>query len=115
MGLMTLFINIASATENQDGFKVPFTYGQGKNLFEKNCSSCHGEWGKGTSIGPPLMHQFYVSSHHGDKAFYNAALNGARAHHWKFGDMPPVPGIDRAALDKIIPYIRWLQVQNGFR
>ena len=115
MGLMTLIINTASATENQEGFKVPFSYGLGKNLFENNCSACHGKWGKGSPIGPPLMHQFYRPSHHPDSLFNRAALDGARAHHWKFGDMPPAPGVDRAKLDKIIPYIRWLQEQNGIR
>ncbi|MCH8106215.1 MAG: cytochrome c [Proteobacteria bacterium] len=115
LGLIVLFFNPAYATASQDGFKVPFAYGLGKNLFAKNCSGCHGKWGKGTPNGPSLMHPVYVSSHHGDQAFYRAALNGVRSHHWKFGDMPPVPGIDRATLNKIVPYIRWLQQKNGIK
>lgn len=103
------------AASDATGFKVPFQYGLGKNLFETNCSTCHGTWGKGTEIGPPLMHQFYKPSHHDDTAFYRAALTGTRAHHWKFGDMPAVPGVNRKNLSKIIPYIRWLQQKNGIR
>ncbi len=114
-GLIALFINTAGATTIQEGFKVPFSYGLGKNLFAKNCSACHGKWGKGTPTGPPLIHSFYVSPHHTDDAFYRAALSGVSAHHWKFGDMPAVPGIDRVALGKIIPYIRWLQDKEGVK
>lgn len=92
--------------------EVPFEYGLGMSLYQDNCGSCHGAWGDGGEQGPPLMHKLYVPSHHGDEAFYRAALQGARAHHWKFGDMPPVEGISRRALDRIIPYIRWLQREN---
>jgi hypothetical protein len=59
-----------------------------------------------------LIHNFYKPSHHGDEAFYHAALNGAKAHHWKFGNMPPVEGIKRKDVTKIISYIRWLQKSN---
>lgn len=103
------------ATESETGFKVPFQYGLGKSLFEADCTSCHGTWGKGTEKGPPLMHRLYIASHHGDAAFYRAALTGTRAHHWKFGDMPAVEGMTREKMDKIIPYIRWLQEKNGIK
>jgi hypothetical protein len=106
---------IGYATENEAGFKVPFQHGLAKNLYEESCASCHGTWGKGTDKGPPLMHRLYVASHHGDAAFYRAALSGARAHHWKFGDMEAVPGITREKMDRIIPYIRWLQQKNGIQ
>jgi mono/diheme cytochrome c family protein len=101
------------AAENETGFKVPFQYGLGKNLFEASCSECHGKWGKGADKGPPLMHRFYIASHHGDAAFYQAALTGTRAHHWNFGDMPAVAGMTREKMGKIIPYVRWLQQKNG--
>ena len=96
-------------------FRVPFKYALGKNLYEKNCSSCHGVTGNGTDKGPPFMHKIYEPSHHGDEAFYRAAINGVKAHHWKFGDMPPVQGIERRDVGKILPYLRWLQRQNGIK
>ena len=114
LGLVLLSTSAHAAT-GDTGFKVPFQYGLGKNLFEKNCSLCHGTRGKGSEVGPPLMHQFYIPSHHDDSAFYRAALTGTRAHHWKFGDMKPVPGISRKDMDNIIPYLRWLQQKHGFQ
>lgn len=107
--------NGISAQSTTKELRVPFKYALGKNLFEKNCSSCHGVSGKGTDKGPPFMHKIYEPSHHGDEAFYRAALNGVKAHHWKFGDMPPVPGIERRDIDKILPYLRWSQRQIGIK
>jgi len=59
------------------------------------------------------MHGFYKPSHHGDPAFYRAALKGVQAHHWRFGNMPPVPGATRKDVDVLLPFIRWLQRENG--
>jgi hypothetical protein len=69
---------------------VPFSMGLGQSLYREKCGSCHGTWGDGSDKGPPLMHKLYVPSHHGDKSFYRAAMQGVQAHHWPFGDMPPV-------------------------
>lgn len=107
-----IFLSPLSAGAAKTDLNVPFKYALGKSLFSENCSQCHGTWGKGTDNGPPLMHKFYLPGHHGDKAFYRAALKGVRSHHWNFGDMPPVPGISNRALDKIVPYIRWLQKET---
>ncbi len=93
--------------------KVPFKYGFGKNKFQKMCGQCHGQWGNGSEQGPPLMHPFYKPSHHGDGAFYSAALRGVRAHHWQFGNMPAVSGATEKDMSSIIPFIRWLQRENG--
>jgi len=99
-----------------EGFIVPtFTAEQqlGQNNFTKYCAACHGDYGLGTDSGPTFMHRVYEPNHHGDGAFYNAALNGIRAHHWKFGDMPPVEGISEAEIGPIVAYIRALQKANG--
>lgn len=93
--------------------QVPFKHGLGKNRFQKMCGQCHGQWGNGSEQGPPLMHPFYKPSHHGDQAFYSAALRGVRAHHWQFGNMPPVSGATEKDMSSIIPFIRWLQRENG--
>lgn len=110
--LMFVVTPVPGATDKPE-FNVPFNLGLGKSLFEENCSSCHGTWGDGSDKGPPLMHKLYVPSHHGDQAFYRAAMKGAKAHHWPFGDMSPVEGISKRAMDNIVPYVRWLQQQNG--
>ncbi len=86
---------------------------QGKALFEENCSVCHGSAGDGTTQGPPLVHIIYEPSHHADVAFILAARNGVQAHHWRFGDMPPLPGVTDQTVLEIVGYIRWLQRQVG--
>lgn len=88
---------------------IPFRYAKGLVLFERNCSSCHGVSMMGTDKGPPLMHSFYKPSHHGDSSFYRAGLKGVKAHHWNFGDMPPVPGMSESKMKNIVPYIRFYQ------
>jgi len=93
--------------------RVPFKFGVGMKKFRNMCSKCHGEWGEGSDQGPPLMHDFYKPSHHGDPAFYNAALKGVKAHHWKFGDMPRVEGATAKDVERILPFVRWLQKENG--
>jgi mono/diheme cytochrome c family protein len=63
------------AAENNDSIQVPFRLAKGQMLFEKNCSSCHGVDLNGSDKGPPLLHPYYIPSHHGDASFYNAALH----------------------------------------
>jgi hypothetical protein len=43
---------------------------------------------------------------HGDQAFLMAAQNGVRAHHWPFGDMPPVEWLTVSDLGNILANIR---------
>lgn len=64
-------------------------------------------------VAPPLVHKIYEPSHHGDQAFFLAAKQGVRAHHWRFGDMPPVEGITDPEIERIVTYIRTLQRANG--
>ena len=85
----------------------------GEIAFNDNCSACHGKNAAGTENGPPLIHKIYEPNHHGDISFTMAANNGVRAHHWRFGDMPPVNGITEAKIHWITAYVRELQVANG--
>lgn len=86
---------------------------KGKVLFEKNCASCHGADLRGTSKGPAMLHPFYVPGHHSDIAFQVAAKYGSRAHHWQFGDMPPVPTVTPDDVAHITVYIRAEQRKVG--
>ncbi len=92
--------------------EIPFKLARGQMLYEENCSSCHGLQLDGTDKGPPLVHPFYKPSHHGDKAFYRAALQGTKQHHWNFGDMKPVAGMTPNKMDSLLPYIRYYQQQK---
>ncbi len=86
----------------------------GEVAYNANCASCHGANGAGQDgVAPPFVHRVYEPNHHGDGAFFVAVQNGVRAHHWSFGDMPPVQGVSRAEVGQIITYIRTLQRANG--
>ena len=86
----------------------------GEKLFDAKCATCHGRNAAGQDgVAPPLVHKIYEPNHHADISFQQAAKYGVRAHHWRFGNMPPVPGVDEADLSKIIEYVRELQRANG--
>lgn len=85
----------------------------GEALFNATCAECHGPNAAGTNLGPPLIHDIYNPGHHSDQAFYLAAANGVRAHHWNYGDMPAQPQVSREEVTQIIRYIRELQEANG--
>ena len=86
----------------------------GKVAFEAKCAVCHGVNAAGQDgIAPPLVHKIYEPSHHGDAAFLLAAKNGVRAHHWRFGNMPPVEGVTDGDVKMIVDYVRELQRANG--
>lgn len=89
--------------------------GQGETYYNAVCASCHGANAAGQDgIAPPLVHRIYEPSHHGDAAFFLAARNGVRAHHWKFGNMPAVEQpLTDAELGAIVAYVRELQRANG--
>lgn len=89
---------------------------RGKLLFDRSCARCHGRNAAGNEgAGPPLIHVIYEPGHHSDEAIRRAVAVGVRRHHWRFGDMPPVPGLKRDDVRKIIAYIRELQRANGIR
>ncbi|WP_068117889.1 c-type cytochrome [Tropicimonas marinistellae] len=86
----------------------------GKTGFDAKCAACHGENAAGQNgVAPPLVHKIYEPSHHGDVSFQLAAKNGVRAHHWKFGNMPPVDDITDGEVAYITLYVRELQRENG--
>ncbi|AUR01478.1 Cytochrome C oxidase, cbb3-type, subunit III [Shimia marina] len=86
----------------------------GKLAYDAKCAVCHGANAAGQDgVAPPLVHKIYEPSHHGDAAFLLAAKNGVRAHHWRFGNMPPVEGVTDGDVKMIIVYVRELQRANG--
>ena len=85
----------------------------GQARFSLKCAGCHGAAADGTDQGPPLIHRIYEPGHHGDYAFVMAVRNGVRAHHWRFGNMPPVAGVDDREIRLITRFIREVQRANG--
>ena len=115
-----LLILSRSATEETPGVTVQVTPAAlseageaGEALFEATCMECHGPNAAGTNLGPPLIHDIYNPGHHSDQAFYLAAANGVRAHHWPYGDMPAQTQVSREEVGLIVRYIRELQEANG--
>lgn len=94
---------------------TPAAHLTGERRYDERCASCHGARGAGTPQGPPLVHRIYRPGHHADQAFRLAVARGVAAHHWRFGDMPPVPGVAPGEVDAIVAYVRWLQGEAGIR
>lgn len=86
---------------------------RGAGVFAANCVACHGENAAGSDRGPPLVHKIYEPSHHGDRSFLMAVRNGVRRHHWRYGNMPPQPGVSNRQAAQIVTYVRELQRANG--
>ncbi|MCL4798927.1 MAG: c-type cytochrome [Burkholderiales bacterium] len=86
---------------------------KGGRLYQEKCASCHGKDLRGTPQGPPQIHVYYVPNHHGDAAYQIAVRNGVRQHHWRFGDMPPVPGLTPEDVGHIIAFVRREQKKAG--
>lgn len=86
----------------------------GSALYAEHCASCHGTDLRGTDLGPSHRSVVYEPGHHPDDAFRSAVANGVRAHHWSFGDMPPVPGLSPAEVDAIIEHVRETQRAEGY-
>ncbi|MBI4714617.1 MAG: cytochrome c [Nitrospirae bacterium] len=118
LGLMVLYAGAGEAL-GEEGEKAasaapaPKAFQKGESLYNGKCASCHGTRGVGTDQGPPFVSRIYEPNHHGDEAFQRAVQIGVRPHHWNFGPMPPVPGLNREETTAIIGYIRWFQRPAG--
>lgn len=88
---------------------------KGESLYLSHCQACHGTAGKGTDQGPPLVHRIYRPNHHSDMSFYKAVQRGTLSHHWRFGNMPPLPAVTPEDTSNIILYIRKLQAAAGMK
>ncbi len=86
----------------------------GRRVYNNVCATCHAPNAVGQAgVAPPLIHKIYEPSHHGDESFQRAVALGVRAHHWPFGNMPPIDGLSRADVKYIIHYLREIQRENG--
>jgi mono/diheme cytochrome c family protein len=105
---------LATACGGDDGDTRRASPNDGAVLYAENCASCHGGDLRGTDTGPSHLSVVYEPGHHPDDAFRSAIADGVRAHHWGFGDMPPVPGLSTAEVDAIIEYVRDVQQDQGY-
>ena len=86
----------------------------GADLYAANCAECHGTDLRGTDKGPSHLSEVYEPNHHADGAFLFAVQAGSRAHHWSFGDMPPVEGLSTEDVEAIVAFVREQQRIEGF-
>lgn len=105
---------MTGATKFDIPVQDPTLVAEGEPLYQAYCASCHGADLRGTTVGPSQLSVVYQPGHHPDAAYVLAALNGVRAHHWRFGDMPPIPGLSQDDMDRIIAFIRENQRIQGF-
>ncbi|HYD63285.1 MAG TPA: cytochrome c [Noviherbaspirillum sp.] len=119
---LAAFCSLAASAATAQSMKIPKPSeglmpnpARGKSLFTANCASCHGADLKGSAKGPPMLHKVYEPSHHSDAAFQLAVKQGVRAHHWQFGDMPPVPGLSPDDVAHITAFIRLEQRKTGIQ
>ncbi len=87
---------------------------QGADLYAATCAECHGADLRGTDEGPSFLSPVYNPNHHSDDNFRLAVQIGARQHHWRFGNMPPVEGLSEADVEAIIAFVREQQAIRGF-
>ena len=106
-------IPLATQSSKAPGPDLSDTALAGKQVFNANCSACHGSDVMGSAAGPPLIDRIYEPGHHADFSIRNAVRNGVPKHHWWFGNMPPVAGITDQQVEQLICYIRELQLANG--
>ena len=88
--------------------------GDGAKVYAAKCASCHGDQLQGTDKGPSHLSRIYEPSHHSDASFRQAITKGSPAHHWRFGDMPPVQGMSEADITAVIAFVRSQQQARGF-
>lgn len=114
LALSLSLLAFAGCGNSDEASEVAGKSTEGAALFDANCAACHGSNLRGTSKGPSLLSSFYEPNHHGDQAFRSAIAAGSPQHHWTFGNMPPVPGLNDDEVTAIISYVRTIQDREGF-
>lgn len=92
----------------------PQLVAEGEPLYQASCAACHGSDLLGTAVGSPHLSVIYNPEHHGDGSFALAVVNGVKAHHFGFGDMPPISTVTEDNFVRILAYIRETQRTEGF-
>lgn len=112
LGVCVLLLILKHETA-QAARQTPAELRQGQALYETHCAGCHGVEARGTGKGPTFLSKTYTPYLHADIAFRLAVERGVRAHHFRFGDMPKIPGVSREDVQAIVDYARWLQREAG--
>ena len=113
---VALTINCGTSEQDEPSVDAPVAQTaayDGEESFQNRCAVCHGPTAEGTQTGPPLVNRLYEIGHQPSFSFHNAVNKGVTAHHWNFGDMPPIPNVPPEEIDAIICHVRDLQRAEG--
>lgn len=116
VGAGIIAIALSSSPPGDDAAAVagdPVAVAQGAELYAASCAVCHGADLTGTATGPPFLDVTYAPNHHADEAFQRAVVGGVVAHHWNFGPMAPIAGLDRSEVALIVGFVRSEQEAAG--
>ncbi len=105
---------VSSGSEDETPVATSGSADRGAEVYATSCASCHGSDLRGTDQGPSHLSIVYEPNHHGNDSFRAAIANGAQQHHWPFGDMEPVEGLDDEDTEAVISYVRAEQQRQGF-
>ncbi len=117
VGVLVLFASCSEggvATQSAEPSASVEKLSAGADAYRHFCAECHGEDLRGTDQGPSFLSVVYEPNHHADAAFLLAAQRGVPQHHWNFGDMPPVEGIEPEQIEAITAHVRQVQSELGF-
>ena len=114
LGAMILLAACSGAGEPDIAVQDADLVATGEDLYVAHCSECHGADLRGTDRGPSHLSEVYKPDHHADGAFLFAVQSGSRAHHWQFGDMPPISGLSTGDVEAIVAFVREQQRIHGF-
>lgn len=114
LGAMVVLAACSGAAGPDIAAQDPELVATGDELYAAHCSECHGADLRGTDQGPSHLSEVYKPDHHADGAFLFAVQSGSRAHHWPFGDMPPIAGLSTEDVEAIVAFVREQQRIHGF-
>lgn len=87
----------------------------GRLTFAEECAGCHGRQAEGSSRGPALIDPAYARDRLGDDAFARAVRRGVPARNPEFDDMPAFPELSDRRVDRLLTFVREMQLANGIR
>ena len=103
-----------TAVDLQAEQKYQSALNSGQTVYQENCSACHGTDLLGTTQGPPLLWDLYITSHHPNKRMKQSLREGVSQHHWVFGDMPDQSHLSDTELSDVVFFVRQNLYKSGF-
>jgi mono/diheme cytochrome c family protein len=82
---------------------------RGEVVFNTYCVSCHGRFGRGEGLGPPMLDAHFFPGQLPDEAWTQAITRGTPQAKYHYGAMPPVKPVGPPDIAEVIRYVRWLQ------